>query len=430
MRKYLGSFIVLFVLMLNLFAQSRKDIEKQITKTKNEIALTNKLLKETEKSKNQTITKLQLLNRKIELRKEYINSLTSEIAYLTEKSEKTMAQVGSLRNDIKVLKDEYAKVIYYAYKNRNSYDRIMFILSSEDFNQAYKRIRYLQMYSEYRKFQVQHILKKTKQLNDIIISYNNTIKEKSQLVDSKKEETAALSDESSQQTLVVKDLESRQNELKENLEEKIKIAEKLKKEIERIIAEEQKKYEEKRKALAAEKAAKAKEVATAAKANSKTNKYGQKETPAAVVAIVPNQDVILTGKFNENIGKLPWPTADGVVTQSFGEHSHPLFPTIKTTNNGIDISASKGAQARSVYEGEVTKIIVIPGANTSVLIRHGNYVSVYSNLKDVFIKLGQKVSTKQAIGTIYTDEETGNTTMNFQIWKETTKLDPQKCLSK
>jgi len=136
----------------------------------------------------------------------------------------------------------------------------------------------------------------------------------------------------------------------------------------------------------------------------------------------------LTGKFNDNIGKLPWPSSNGVITQPFGEHPHPMFPSIKITNNGIDITCSKNTQARAVYEGEVTKIIIIPGANSAVLVRHGNYVTVYSNLVNVLVKQGQKLKTKQLIGTIFTDTETDKTTMNFQIWKETTKLDPQKCL--
>jgi len=407
------SSLILLFLLCGLcsasLAQSKREIEKQIERTKKDIELTNKLLEETENSKKQTVTKLEFISKKIDLRKDFIVGLSSEISYLSQQMVKLNSSIVDLKKVIDDIKDEYARMIYYTYKNKSSYDKILFLLSSKDFNQAYKRLKYFQYYSEYRKNQVREIITKTRELNRTIISYNTTIKQKSNLISSKKVETEMLSKEQEQQSTIIISLESKQKELKLDLQEKQIIAEKLKKEIERIIAEEQRKMEEKRKA----------DAIAAAKKAKLTNKPVEK-----------SQDVILSGKFSDNIGKLPWPTERGVVTQTFGEHPHPLFPNIKITNNGIDISSTKGSQARCIYEGEVTKIIVIPGANTAVLVRHGNYVTVYSNLVDVVVHTGQKVTTKQNIGTIFTDTETGKTTMNLQIWKETTKLDPLKCLAK
>lgn len=451
-RQFYIVFLLLFISILG-FSQTKKEIEKRIENTKKEIELTSKLIKETELSKKQSYSKLELITRKIELRKEFINDLSVQITILNSQLLNTQFQVSSLSKEIASIKAEYAKIIYYEYINRNAYDRIMFILASDNFNQAYKRLKYLQFYTEYRRFQVAQIISKTKQLNHIIASYNLTITEKATVAQSKQKETESLADEQNQKSKEISDLDSRQKELKDDLQKKLIVTEKLKNEIARIIAEEQRKLEEQRRiaaATAAKKVADAKRVADARrialakqKAASKlssTNKTTVAKTtvnspviPPVVTTNTPvvepkTEDFILTGKFNENIGKLPWPSSNGVITQPFGEHPHPMFPSIKITNNGIDITCSKNTLARAVYEGEVTKIIIIPGANSAVLVRHGNYVTVYSNLVNVVVKQGQKLKTKQLIGTIFTDMETDKTTMNFQIWKETTKLDPQKCL--
>ena len=423
------------------FSQTKKEIEKRIEKTKKEIELTSQLLKETEQSKKQSFSKLELITRKIELRKEYINDMSVQIGILNTQLNNTQNQVSALSKEIALIKNEYAKIVYYEYINRNAYDQLMFILSSENFNQAYKRIKYLQFYTEYRKLQVSQIISKTKQLNVIISYYNSTIAEKAIVIKNKQVETASLAEEQVQKANELSDLESRQKELKEDLQKKLLIAEKLKNEIERIIAEEQRKLEEQRRlAIAAKKVADAKRLADAKRASQQRQNAIKNKTvkpitlTPPVVATTTNvvepktDDFILSGKFSDNIGKLPWPSSNGVITQPFGEHPHPMFPSIKITNNGVDITCSKNTQARTVFEGEVTKIIIIPGANSAVLVRHGNFVSVYSNLINVLVKQGQKLKTKQVIGTIFTDEETDKTTMNFQIWKETTKLDPQKCL--
>ena len=449
------SYIVLFVLLFTSFlavSQTKKEIEKRIENTKREIELTSKLIKETEQSKKQSYSKLELISRKIELRKEFINDMSIQITILNAQLLNTQSQVNSLSKEIMSIKTEYAKIVYYEYTNRNAYDRLMFILSSENFNQAYKRLKYLQFYTEYRRLQVAQIISKTTQLNTVIKSYNTTITEKANVVQNKKQETMSLADEQNQKSKEISDLDSRQKELKEDLQKKLVVAEKLKNEIERIIAEEQRKLVEQRRqaalAAAAKKAAEAKKLADAKKAAdnkkaaiSKQNasKSGiAKTTPpvtpstvkttASTPVIEEKTEDLVTGKFSDNIGKLPWPTSNGVITQPFGEHPHPMFPSIKITNNGIDITCSKNTQARAVFEGEVSKIIIIPGANSAVLVRHGNYVTVYSNLVNVLVKQGQKLKIKQVIGTIFNDAETDKTTMNFQIWKETTKLDPQKCL--
>ena len=428
--------ILFFIFSINLgFSQTKKDIEHRIEKTKREIELTSRLIKETEFSKKQSYSKLELINRKIELRKDFISDLNVQISLLNTQLQNSHLQLNNLSSEISSIKAEYAKIVYYHYVNRNAYDRLMFILSSENFNQAYKRIKYLQFYTDYRKYQVSLIISKTKRLNSVIKSYNSTINEKAGVLISKEQETKVLAEEQDQKSKEISDLESRQKVLKDDLQKKLIVAEKLKKEIERIIADEQRKLEEQRRlAAAARKAAESRKKALSKKQSGKpsnivkTNTINENKELSKEEIQRDLEEIQLTGKFSDNIGRLPWPSSNGVITQPFGEHPHPMFPSIKITNNGVDITCSKSTQARAIFDGQVSKIIIIPGANSSVLVRHGNYVTVYSNLVNVSVSQGQKVKTKQVLGTIFTDEETDKTTMNFQIWKETTKLDPQKCL--
>jgi len=226
-RQFYIVFIFLFIGVLG-FSQTKKEIEKRIENTKKEIELTSKLIKETELSKKQSYSKLELITRKIELRKEFISDLGVQITILNTQLLNTQFQVNTLSKEIASIKAEYAKIIYYEYINRNAYDRLMFILASENFNQAYKRLKYLQFYTEYRRFQVAQIISKTKQLNQVIASYNATIAEKASVAQSKQKETESLADEQNQKSKEISDLDSRQKELKDDLQKKLIVAEKLK----------------------------------------------------------------------------------------------------------------------------------------------------------------------------------------------------------
>lgn len=400
MRIFCISLLLCFSIVVS--GQSKKDLQKQIQQTKKDIELANKLLKETEKNKQETYDNLLLLSKKISLRQQYVGHLAQEISRLNSNILAAYSDIKALELEVKKLKDEYARLVYFAYKNRSTYERLMFVLASNDFNQAYKRLRYLQQYSAHRKEQVEQIRDMQDSLVVKIANYNRIIAQKSHVMKEKEEEAVVLTVEKSQQTEIVTALEAKSKDLIAEIENKKQYAEKLKAEIEKIIAAEQ-----------AERARKEKEA--------KANKTKVAKTP---------QEQIVSAKFGENKGRLPWPTEQGVITETFGEHPHPVLKNIKTVNNGVDITTNKGAAARAIFDGVVSRVIVIPGSNAAILLRHGDYLSVYTNLINVKVKAGDKISTKQLIGTIATDAETGKTTLQLQIWKETLKLNPEDWLSK
>jgi murein hydrolase activator len=388
MYKYLN-IIILLIFFNSLFSQSKDEISKQIEKTKKEITLTNQLLEEIESNKKDSYNYLVLLNQKLDLRQSYINSLNSEIKLTQNEISITQNKIKQLQTEVRNLKDEYSKMIYYAYINKSSYERLMFILSSDDFNQAYRRIKYYQQYSLYRQDQVTKIKLKQDTLTNSLNKLDSIVIEKNILLAEANKEAKLLSNERENKRQLVSSLDKQSKKLKADLKQKHDLAQKLEKEIERIIAEELKRQEEERRRKMMD-----------------DYKY-------------------ITTIFTEQKGMLPWPT-QGVITERFGEHPHPVLKNIKIVNNGIDISTSSNAKVFSIFEGVVSKIIVIPGSNAAILVRHGEYLSVYNNLVDVKVKAGQKVNAKQLLGTVYADKDSKNSVLQLQIWKETEKLNPEE----
>ncbi|MBK8805123.1 MAG: peptidoglycan DD-metalloendopeptidase family protein [Bacteroidales bacterium] len=386
--------ILLIVLMLVFqicFSQTKKDLQEKMSKTKKEIELTNKLIKETETIKVRNVDKLQLLNKKIELRKKYVEVLSDEITSLNRYIGSSQSKLANFELKLKQLKDEYSLMIYNAYKNRNTQEQLMFILSSEDFMQAYKRLKYLQQYSEHRRNQIEKIISTQDSIKYIISRSKLIVSKKLDLLEEKEQEKLRLNSEITQQSAIISNLESKKSELLASLKEKEKDANELNELIQKLIEEEKRKI-----------------------AQSKTK---------------TKEGKLISSKFDENKGRLPWPL-QGVITSSFGEHPHPVLKGITVKNNGIDISTQKGAQVKSIFEGTVSKIIVIPGSNSAILVRHGDYLSVYNNLIEVAVKAGDKVLAKQVLGTVFTDSDNGKSTLQLQIWRETTKLNPEEWLAK
>ncbi|MFM1875498.1 MAG: hypothetical protein RL266_1235 [Bacteroidota bacterium] len=379
-------------------AQSKSDLEKQKQQLLKDIEFTNKLLNETEKNKQATLGELNLLSSKINKRQQLINTILREVELVERQIDETKGVVSSLKEDLQRLRDEYALMLYHTYKNQSQYDRLMFILSSEDFNQAYKRIKYFQQYAKHRQQQAEAIEATRKALE----SRNDELAAKklnmAYLVEDKEKEKIQLSTEKEQQDKMIGTLKKKEGELRKQLEQKQRDAKKLEKAIARIIEEEIRKAKEK-----------------AVKTGGTTTKSGFALTPV---------ELELSGKFSNDEGKLPWPAERGVITSSFGEHPHPTLPSIKIENNGIDITTDKGAKARAVYEGTVSAVVSIPGAHKAVIVRHGEFLSVYANLENVIVKMGDKLTVKQELGTVVTGREDGRTVLHFEIWKGATKLNP------
>ncbi|OFX23515.1 MAG: hypothetical protein A2033_16195 [Bacteroidetes bacterium GWA2_31_9] len=397
-------FCFIFLLTASTFAQSKKDLEKKRHQNQKDIEYTNKLLNETKKNAESSYNNLLILNQKITLRQDIIYGITAEIKLLDSKIDDNRMVINSLEADMKKLKEQYAKMIIHAYKHRNSFDNLMFILAADNFNQAYKRLKYLQQYSEYRKKQAELINKTQTVLKSKISELEVKRSEKENLLKSKQEENIMLSLEKSEQDKIVTSLKNKESELKKQLAEQYETSKKLQKEIERIIAEE------------ARKAAERAKTKTTTKANA-TSSFDL--TP---------EEKLISDKFDSNKGLLPWPTERGIITGLFGEHPHPVLSNITISNNGIDISTTAGAEARVIFDGEVSKVVTIPGANKAILIRHGIFFTLYSNLSAVSVKSGDHVTTKQSIGKIET--EGNKTTLHFEIWQESNKLNPAIWLTK
>ncbi len=376
-------------------AQNKETLQKQRDEINKQIQITNQLINETEENRRNTQNQLNLTSSKVKLRKKLIATITQEIQELNEDISENQVQIKTLQDDLERLKKEYAEMIYRAYVNRNTYDKILFIFSSDDFFQALKRTRYINQYSEYRTRQADLIVKTTEKLQSSQEKLESQKSEKITLLENERTEQIALATDLQKQESILSKLQNESRSLKKKLNQQEKERNKLNKEIQRIIEA---------------------EIAAAKKNNAGTFEL----TPEAAA---------LSASFESNKGKLPWPVERGVITSSFGRHSHPVLPGIMIENNGIDITTGKGETVRSVFNGTVTSVFTIPGAGKNIIISHGAYRTVYTNLQEVFVTTGENVSTKQAIGVLKTDEDEDKTIAHLEIWKisgsGTTKQDPE-----
>ncbi len=390
-----------------LYSYSQQDkvkLQEKKTKIEEEINFTNKLLNETKKSRQTSLNQLIILKKQIGQRQELINTINLEIDDLEKEITSDKKKINELSGDLEELKEEYAKMIYYAYLNRSSYKRLMFIFSSEDFNQAYQRLKYFQQYTSFRKNQVREIQETQEELNQKIALREQQKESKKNLLSNKAKENQKLTREKDEKNNTVVLLQRKEKDLKKALREKEKAARKLQAAIEKIIAEEIR--------LAAERA----------------NKAGKGTSRLTSIALTP-EEMELSNTFSSNQGKLPWPSERGIISGTFGEHAHPVLKGIKTKNNGVDILTNDGALARSIYNGVVTSVMSIPNYNNVVIIRHGEYLSVYSNLKEVYVKRGDEVEIKDNIGKVYTDPGESKTELHFELWKGKTLLNPELWLA-
>lgn len=398
--KYFLLFWLLLVVSTSSFAQNKKELEKKKQQLQREIDETNKQLKETSKNKNLTVSQVNALKKKIRLRQELIGTINSELDGLNSQIGTTSSEISSLEHKMIQLKEEYANMIRFAQRNQGSYQRMMFVFASSDFNQAYKRLKYLQQYSENRKKQATLIDSTQKQLVTKKQVLEIQKEEKTSLRNSELKQKQTLEQDKKEQDKVLVNLQDREKKLKKQLAEKQRAKKKLDKAIDDLIR---------------------KEIASAKK---KATASGNKNVTSANVFSLTPEAQKLSSNFAGNKGKLPWPVEKGTISSRFGEHPHPELKGIVIKNNGVDIRSNPNSQARTVFDGEVTGVITIPGANSAIIIRHGEYLSVYSNLESVMVKKGDKVTTRQKIGNVYTDSEEGVTELHLEIWKGTVKLDP------
>ena len=417
----------IIVLPFNLYSQDRNKLEKEKIKLEKEIASMNKILNETKKTKKMSTSELRVLEKKIAQRKKLIKNINSQMGMLNNEIKSTQQSIGELCKEIAVLKESYAQMLRYAQKNKTNTDKLLFIFSSKDYKEAYQRYIFFRQFGDLQKEKLTQIQSKTNELskrtNELELKRNNQEK----LLQQELKNSNALDKEKKEKQKTVNQLQKKEMQLAKNLQDKQKQVKKLQQQIDNAIAAEVKKQQElaakKKKQMEAKSTSgNSKEVAAnkAAIETAKKKNYTIATTP---------EEVALSSSFEANKGKLPWPTSQGVIVSQYGVHKHPEVKGAVIENKGIDIRTTKGSSVRSIFKGEVSRIAKGPNGLLVVIIRHGEYMSVYANLKSVSVKNGQKVDTKQTIGIVSTNED-GVSEYKFQIFKGTHHLNPSIWLSK
>lgn len=393
---YAGKTILLVILTLCFCfsVMAQKKSKSQLQKEKQErvarIKEVEKILGETTAKKKNTLGSLIALNQRIIEQQSLIGSIKKEISLLNTEIRENNDIISALDDDLRKLKEEYAAMLYAAQKASNSTTRLTFLFSSESFDQLVMRLRYMEQYSETRKLQAELISQVQAELGSQVKVIESKREEKNVLLQEGMKENENLATLKKQQNSLVKALEKEEKQLRRDLEDTRKALAVLDRKINDIIKEEME-----REALAL-----------------KSNK---------------SVSVALSSSFEENKNKLPWPVSTGFISQKFGRQNHPVLKGIVLQNDGVNIQTKENEKVKSVFDGEVRRVAFIPALGSTVIINHGEYYSVYTGLKEVYVKTGQRVTTSQEIGQIISNND-GISELRFQIRKQTTALDPQAWL--
>lgn len=390
-------FIYLFILWLPERGSSQNSavkIRENRENTLKEIEYANKLLLETQGKTKESLNEISLISHRLAKRKEYLIGLEVEVNVISMAILENQHSVLIIEQEISKLKNIYALMIFNLYKNKSSNYRIMYFLASENLNQLYKRIRTIRIFNNYLRNQKS----KLEGLKEELFNSNRELAElhgdKDILLKKTKNETVIIQKEVNQKNIVISQLKKKQKEIENEIKNKERTAKKLENELKRIIDAERKRIKS----------------------------SGTKEI------LTPDEKIVSTD-FEKNIGRLPWPTQKGIIIGQYGEHQHPDYKSVTIRNDGVYISTSIGESARSIFKGIVSKVFTIPGENYTVIIKHGQYYTLYHNLINVRVKAGQTVNVKEVIGTVFTNENAKETVLYFQIWKETERRDPELWLA-
>lgn len=406
-----------------------KDLQKQRKEALQSIAKTDKELKTTKKSALQSLHQLNKLTAEITKHKEVITALNAEISNINKQERKINETISRLEKDLNAKKEAYAKAIRGIAGRNSGYETLMFVFSSNSLNQSYRRIRYLREYSAWRKKEAIKISEQQAELEKKKAELAKTRAEKNAVLGKRTDAANKLKQKEKSQKEVVADLKKKEKELQKELNAQRKQAAALNRRIEQLIAEEARRAAEEAKRAAEA----AKKAANADKKSGKNASAGEVRKSQTKGGYAMTKDELeLSNSFSQNKGRLPMPLSGKyMIVGHFGQQQHQELKYVQVNSSGIDIQTTPGTTARSVFNGVVTRVFVMPGYNSSVIIRHGNYLTIYSNLSEVFVKAGDKVTTRQSIGRIYSDpEENNRTVLHFQLWKETTKLNPEPWLNK
>ena len=395
--KLLTKICVFFFFCAALSAQDRLSLQKRKKKLLEEIQFTSKMLEQTNTEKIFSLNQLKTLKQKIEIRSQLIETIQKELGFIKEERTLSLKEKKLLQIELVDLKKDYARLIKQSFKNARHLNRLLFIFSSRDFQQAYKRVSMIKQISEYRKSQATKIESKQEEIEQNVARLERHKKIKERLVEETKSEKTLFNQEKNEKSIGLAALSEKEKQLKQEVAEKKIKKSKIQKEIQRIIAEEIKKRSEK----------------------NKTTSFAL--TPEAVM---------LSKSFASNKTILPWPVSKGLVISKFGSQKHPVLSGVSIENNGIEIATETNAACRSVFDGVVSSILTMPNGTIVIMIRHGEYISVYSNLSESYVEKGEQVKTKDLLGMVYTSKSGGVTVIDFQLWKGAQKVDPQTWLMK
>lgn len=379
------TFILLLLMSLSGNCQSVESLEKKIQSIQQDIKLAEKLLKETSKDKETSINQVNLLQTQINQRENLIKTYQNQINAINKDIQKNKDKISVLEKDMALYRKEYANLLLINYRNSGKANNLLFIFSSEDFNQAMRRIRYVKELNGLVKDKIEEIDSTQIKINLQLEKNERNKKDKESILAKEKAERTTLMKERDKLNTDIAALKKKEKQIQKDINTKEKQAKDLKKQIEKIIAEEIKKAKEREE--------------SAKKNNTKSIDYN------------------LSNNFAQNKGKLPYPVDQGIITGKYGSSQHPTQKKVIINNNGVDISTTKGSKAKSIFDGEVC-FITSQGNNNVILIRHGLYFTLYSNLDKVYVKTGEKVSTGQEIGRIHTNVNDGKTILHFEIWQE------------
>ncbi|HMC00927.1 MAG TPA: peptidoglycan DD-metalloendopeptidase family protein [Flavobacteriaceae bacterium] len=394
-------FSVFFFCCSLSFSQSdkQKELEQRRQELRQEIQQINQLISNNKSKQRSQLSVIEDLNYKINTLNNLIKVTNQQANLLTREINSNQNQITELREDLKVLKDNYAAMIVKSYKSKNEQSRVMFLLSSSDFSQALKRLNYIKQYSNYQKEQGEIIKAKTIELQELNQKLLKQKEDKQKLIAENKVTQRELEAERKQHQAVMSSINKNLNIYTAQIRKKQKEADRIDREIEKIIKE------------------------AIASSNKKAGKSSATfELTAEAKALAAN--------FVSNKGSLPWPVEKGIVTLRYGKQRHPVVKTATIQSNGVRIATEKSAQVRAVFDGEVLAVSTIRHGNPTVLIQHGNYITAYKNLAKVYVKKGDKVKTKQNIGEVFTNPSNGETILNFSVFKESTTQNPAEWIYK
>jgi septal ring factor EnvC (AmiA/AmiB activator) len=404
-------YIAIFVFIFSCFSvlgQTRKQLEAQRKQLKKEIKQVNSLLFKEKKKEQNALEDLKDINQKIDVRNKLITTINLEAIILSKEIKNNQKRLHTLHEKLTALKADYAEMIFKSYKSKSQQSRTMFLLSSQNFYQAYKRLEYMKQYTSFRKKQGKEIGIQTdlvQKLNDSLVSQK---KVKDTLILSEKGEKLRIEKDKKSKERLISKIKKKENSYKKDLKKKIAKEKKVASKIDKIIRD------------------------AIARAN-RTVKSKLKIKPTSTKKnefILSPEAKILAAKFELNKGKLPWPVKEGLVVRKFGKQPHPTFPGITVNGTGLHIVTQKANNAEAIFNGEVLNVLVSAEGRKNVLIRHGNYISSYNNLEKIFVKKGDKIKTRQKIGTIFTDKVSGKTKLIFVLFKNTQRLNPSSWILK